>query len=87
MPIVLPLVLPIELSIEFPSGLPLELSLELPMELLIQLLIEFEWLEDAFWTSFSSFPDPFGNLLDAFWMPLGCIFEPGTRMGAIFANF
>ena len=33
----------------------------------------------AFWT-------PFETLLDAFWMPLGCLFEPGTAMGAILTN-
>ena len=83
LPIALPSGLPIELPIELPSGLPMELSFELPIELLIQLLIEFECLEDAFWTSFSSFPDPFGRLLDAF----GYHFEAGTPMGALLETF
>ena len=81
----LPIELPIELSIELPSGLPIELSFELPSELLIQLLIEFECLEDAFWTSFSSFPDPFwetfGCFLDAFGVPIRARDTQGSHFG------
>ena len=81
----LPIELPIELSIELPGGLPIELSFELPIELLIQLLFEFDrgrLLDIIFMLS--------GNLLGAFWKPLhafGCLFEPGTPMGAILTKF